>query len=137
MKKNTIIALACLFALSPTCIYAGPVVENEDPPAGRVVSEDIELRSAYSLTGYINQQGSFNKSVFLSPRNGSYVNFWINNTGGSAITININNQTYRTFAPGEQGHISANIPTARDYTFNAYPTYGGLMSMKYAIKQRR
>ncbi|MFP5521198.1 hypothetical protein [Peptococcus simiae] len=136
MKKNMIIALACLFALYPTCIYAGPVVENEDPSAARAVSENIELRSYSIFSGNVNQQSYFYKNVLLKPKNGSYVNFWIKNTGGSAITININNQTYRTFAPGEQGHISANIPTAKYYAFNAYPTYGGLLSMQCAIRQR-
>ncbi|MFM9413500.1 hypothetical protein ACKQTC_03875 [Peptococcus simiae] len=137
MKKNTIIALACLLALSPTCIYAGPVVENEDPPAARVVSEDIELRSAYIFSGNVNNQAYFSKQAWLKPEEGSYVNYWIKNTGGSPITININNQIYRTFSPGEQGHISANVTIKQMYYFNAYPTYGGMLNMQCAIRQRK
>ncbi|MDU2292541.1 MAG: hypothetical protein E7K64_04435 [Clostridia bacterium] len=139
MKKRflQLMAFICILAL-----YVGnvPAVQANDAVNENI---DYQLTSDHMLSlpiiasGNIYSQVNFQYQENLSVRNGSKVNFWIQNNGRNYITTSINNQVARTFAPGEQGHITA--PVSGDYQsfiFRAYPTYGGLISMQYAIRQR-
>lgn len=137
MKKILAKAMAgvCLLALFPMAATAAPTDEVITLDSGS--NNGIDLKMVTIADGMICNQICFSYNAILNKNNGRTVNFWIQNKGSTDMTTNINNQVFRTFAPGEQGHISASVSqTSQKFTFSAYPTYGGLMSMTYLIRQR-
>ena len=138
MKKRWMpcIAMLCLLALWPGLGSAAPVVDKAGDMLSQMGQEEIVLRDIKIFNGTVSNQSYFLKQVRLDPKNGAYVNFWIKNTGRSAITIDIDNQVYRTLSPGAQGHISSAVVEKRTYNFSAYPANGGLINMQCIIKQR-
>lgn len=138
MKKRWMpcIVMLCLLVLWPGLGSAAPVADKAGDMLSQMNQEEMILRSVKIFDGTVTNQSYFLKQVRLDPKNGTYVNFWIKNTGRSAITINIDNQVYRTLAPGAQGHISSPVVEKRTYNFSAYTSNGGLINMQYIIKQR-
>lgn len=138
MKKRWMpcIMMLCLLVLWPGLGSAAPVADKAGEMLSQMNQEEMVLRNVNIFNGTVTNQTYFSKQVRLAPKNGTYVNFWIKNTGTSAITINIDNQVYRTLAPGAQGHISKSVLVDKYYDFNAYPAHGGVINMQCIIKQR-
>lgn len=138
MKKRWMpcIVMLCLLVLWPGLGSAAPVADKAGDMLSQMNQEEMILRYIRIFDGTVTNQSYFLKQVRLDPKNGTYVNFWIKNTGRSAITINIDDQVYRTLAPGAQGHISSPVVEKRTYNFSAYPSNGGLINMQCIIKQR-
>lgn len=138
MKKRWMpcIVMLCLLVLWPGLGSAAPVADKAGDMLSQMNQEEMVLRDTRIFDGTVTNQRYFLKQVRLAPKNGTYVNFWIKNTGRSAITINIDNQVYRTLAPGAQGHISKSVLVDKYYDFNAYPADGGVINMQFIIKQR-
>ena len=138
MKKRWMpcIVMLCLLVLWPGLGSAAPVADKAGDMLSQMNQEEMILRSVRLFDGTVTNQSYFLKQFWLSPQNGAYVNFWIKNTGTSAITINIDNQVYRTLAPGAQGHISKSVLVDKYYDFNAYPAHGGVINMQCIIKQK-
>ncbi|MFR4401038.1 MAG: hypothetical protein ACLT3C_01355 [Peptococcus niger] len=138
MKKRWMpcIVMLCLLALWPGLGSAAPVTDKAGDMLSQMNQEEMVLRDVSIFNGTVTNQRYFSKQIRLVPKNGTYVNFWIKNTGTSAITINIDNQVYRTLAPGAQGHISKSVLVDKYYDFNAYPAHGGVINMQCIIKQK-
>lgn len=138
MKKRWMpcIMMLCLLVLWPGLGSAAPVADKAGDMLSQMNQEEMVLRDIRIFDGTVTNQRYFLKQVRLAPKNGTYVNFWIKNTGRSAITINIDNQVYRTLAPGAQGHISKSVLVDKYYDFNAYPADGGVINMQFIIKQK-
>ena len=138
MKKRWMpcIVMLCLLVLWPGLGSAAPVAEKAGDMLSQMGQEEMVLRDIKIFNGTVTNQRYFLKQFWLAPKNGTYVNFWIKNTGRSAITINIDNQVYRTLAPGAQGHISKSVLVDKYYDFNAYPADGGVINMQFIIKQK-
>jgi len=130
------IVMLCLLVLWPGLGSAAPVADKAGDMLSQMNQEEMVLRDVSIFNGTVTNQSYFLKQVRLVPKNGTYVNFWIKNTGRSAITINIDNQVYRTLAPGAQGHISKSVLVDKYYDFNAYPADGGVINMQCIIKQK-
>ncbi|MCY7945132.1 hypothetical protein P8891_19810 [Bacillus atrophaeus] len=87
-------------------------------------------------------QSSWSREFELDENDGAQVNFWVSNNGSNDIKISIDGKVSRTLAPGEQGHISAEVKNGwfgwkYNYTFTASPTaQGGSVKMNYSIAQR-
>ena len=138
MKKRWMpyIVMLCLLVLWPGLGSAAPVADKAGDMLSQMNQEEMVLRDVSIFNGTVTNQSYFLKQVRLVPKNGTYVNFWIKNTGRSGITINIDNQVYRTLAPGAQGHISKSVLVDKYYDFNAYPADGGVINMQCIIKQK-
>lgn len=145
-KKNILLFTLILLISLTGCMQKKKEIDNKASANAQetVTQENKSSTEEVKKEPYEIGSGSYSgttgyKSEFsLNRDKGKYVNFWIKNTGNVNIKITINDSGERTFAPGESGHISAEVESAsKNYTFKALPTpNGGNTSIDFRIVQR-
>ncbi len=136
-KKAPIMAsavLVCALAVgSAHAMTVSPTIDSAVP----TVSAEVQHRDLELGSGTIYDNGNGWKDYYkLSPDNGKYINLYVENLGSVAVVASINDQSKRTFQPGEKGHISITASWySRNYEFKISPL-GGDATFFYAMAQR-
>lgn len=136
MKKYFSAALAAAMCMTMAVTsFAAEAPAPVKTSAGNSIVAPLDLDLA---GGDVKNATDWEKTIKLSKSNGSTVNFYIENKGSVSITISINGSNSRSFAPGEKGHITANVTglVSKNYKFKAVPTSSGEITFRYDIAQR-
>ena len=136
MKKYFSAALAAAMCMTMAVTsFAAEAPAPVKTSAGNSIVAPLDLDLA---GGDVKNATDWEKTIKLSKSNGSTVNFYIENKGSVSITISINGENARSLAPGEKGHITANVTglVSKNYKFKAVPTSSGEITFRYDIAQR-
>ena len=140
MKHNILKAIASLTLAAGVLAGCASTTEGNttpsptaDQPASASTTTPLELEHGSDTCNDVQ----FQRTIYASNRNGTYLTFWVKNTGTNRVTITINDANAQTIDPGEQGH--SYVPVGylfRAYSCKAVPTSnGGHISIAWRIAQ--
>lgn len=132
-KVRRILALVLVLVLVATPMVSAAM--SSDAEGSEI--EPLEKEIAYS--GYAGS--SYEASWKLYKIKGDILNFYVNNKGTTSVIITINGENARTLAPGEAGHISAEVNDLLNlgkwYTVKCVPAVSVAdINITYAVAQR-
>lgn len=108
------------------------------PRAGSVaVPQQEALPTESALVSGSAIDTRFDRTCYLTDRNGERLSFWVENCGIGDVVLTVNGQAARTVSAGEVGHVSVPLSYfTKAYHCAAVPAQAGaLLHIQYCLVQ--
>lgn len=106
------------------------------------VSPECDMLPAAGAAGEICDSTGLERSFLLDPANGTYVSFYVENTGANNLAVSLDGQQEKILSAGERVRLSAQVTTNASGSLKPYGFKivsggdGGALQFRYAIKQQ-
>ena len=103
---------------------------------------DYDLLPAAGASGEICDSTGLERSFLLDPANGTYVSFYVENTGANNLAVSLDGQQEKILSAGERVRLSAQVTTNASGSLKPYGFKivsggdGGALQFRYAITQQ-
>ena len=142
MKKSVLSALlatavVCVIIVTSSC---STQVKDNDASKDAAGAEETPVGAVID-SGNISNNTGLNAAYNLDMGRGKYVNLYIENKGPNDVVATINGNSSKTFKPGDQGNIYAEVTQGlwggdTEYVFKVVTGRdGGIVNINYEITQ--
>lgn len=143
MKKSVLSALlatavVCVIFVTSSC---STQVKDNEASKDAAGAEETTPVGAVIDSGNISNNTGLNAAYNLDMGRGKYVNLYIENKGPNDVVATINGNSSKTFKPGDQGNIYAEVTQGlwggdTEYVFKVVTGRdGGIVNINYEITQ--